>query len=383
MKSFLLLLALCASAQTPSAIGLRDEFKTKREALKGFWQEFEVTQSYRSASSTQSSKRRLTLHAAGPRWRETTVSGSGTYIRVFDGKDLLRTEEGSDEFIRVKRKTKEDDPLPGPYGLAPTDWSKASIEERRPCGLPGRDDECVILKIPMKARVIDATPARMIKLMGGSVYLNCDTQTGMILSARSTQEIDNGRGGYVTEVIFAAKKLGYGDAPEESLFQMPETATKAVKELSTYNAARIKKQLVGKQAPDLTVNDIEGKPVSLAALKGKTVLLDFWTTWCPPCRADAPALDKLHKRFGEKDLAIVGISVSEEREIVAKFLKEHPHDFPIVLTSENDMPRPYQIGVFPTYMVINADGTLASAVEGDQGFAELRKLLKKAGLDVE
>ena len=156
-----------------------------------------------------------------------------------------------------------------------------------------------------------------------------------------------------------------------------------VKELSRWNASKIKKQLAGKLAPELNAMDIQGKPVSLAAFKGKTVLLDFWTTWCPPCRADAPALDKLYQRYSEKELMIVGISVSEERPIVEKFLQEHPHTFPVVLTTENEMPRPYQIAIFPTYMVIDPDGNLTAAVEGDQGFGELRKLLKKAGLDTD
>ena len=80
---------------------------------------------------------------------------------------------------------------------------------------------------------------------------------------------------------------------------------------------------------------------------------------------------------------IVGISVSEERAIVEKFLNEHPPSFPIVLTTENELPRPYRVGVFPTYIVIDRDGTIAAAVEGDQGFSDLRKLLKKAGLEVE
>jgi len=118
-------------------------------------------------------------------------------------------------------------------------------------------------------------------------------------------------------------------------------------------------------------------------LKGKTVLLDFWATWCPPCVADAPALDKLYRKYGEKDLMIIGISVNEERDIVEQFLKKHPHTFPVVLTSENEMPRPYQIGLFPTYMVIAPDGTLSTAVEGDQGFGELRKFLQKAGMETD
>lgn len=79
---------------------------------------------------------------------------------------------------------------------------------------------------------------------------------------------------------------------------------------------------------------------------------------------------------------IIGVAVSEERPVVEKFLKEHPRSYPVVLTSENDMPAPYEISVFPTYVVIGPDGTLASAVQGDQGFGELRKLLKKAGLEL-
>ena len=80
---------------------------------------------------------------------------------------------------------------------------------------------------------------------------------------------------------------------------------------------------------------------------------------------------------------IVGISVSEERGVVENYLKSHPHSFPVVLTSENELPRPYQIGVFPTYMVIDPDGTLTTAVDGDQGFGELRKFLQKAGMEAE
>jgi len=110
------------------------------------------------------------------------------------------------------------------------------------------------------------------------------------------------------------------------------------------------------------------------------VLLDFWTTWCPPCQNDGPAIDKLNQKYGGKDLMIIGISVDEERQTVEKFLKKHPHSFPVVLSSENPLPRPYQIGVLPTYLVIGPDGTLISAEEGDQGFGRLRKTLENAGM---
>ena len=73
--------------------------------------------------------------------------------------------------------------------------------------------------------------------------------------------------------------------------------------------------------------------------------------------------------------------MSEDRPVVQKFLTEHPHPYTIALTTENEMPRPYQIGVFPTYIVIDSEGNLVAASEGEKGFSELRRLLKKAGLD--
>lgn len=362
---------------------LWSELKSKREQLPGFHQEFEVTRTVKTASSSQASKRRVVLDQAQGRWRERSISGSGEYIRIFDGKDLLATEEGSDEFLRTKRKPKEEEPTPSPYAAGDPDWPKAMELERRPCGLPDADHLCVVMDVPLKRWVRNTTPNNVSRMLEGTSRLILDTETGLLIARRTVETIDNQRGPYQSDVTYSLKRMTYGTAPETTTFQLPSSDMKEVKELSRWDAAKIKKQLVGKPASELEVMDIQGKPVTLSGYQGKLVLLDFWTTWCPPCRADAPALDKLYRKYGDKDLMIVGISVSEERAIVEKFLKEHPHSFPIVLTTENDMPRQYQIGVFPTYIVIERDGTVASAAEGDQGFSELRKLLKKAGLEVE
>jgi len=203
------------------------------------------------------------------------------------------------------------------------------------------------------------------------------------VSLWTTQVIENRRLAYRWEVSYLLKRQSYGAPGDASLFKLPVAGMREVKEFSPWNAAKIMKKLAGKPAPDFTATDIHGQPLTLSAFRGRTVLLDFWTTWCPPCRADGAALAKLHRKYGERELTIIGISVSEERAVVEKFLKEHPHGFAMVLTTENEMPRPYQIRVFPTYIVIDQSQTLVAAVEGDQGFGQLRKLLQKAGMEVE
>jgi thiol-disulfide isomerase/thioredoxin len=377
----LLLLSIPAIAQTPASELWRG-LQAKREKLAGYHQEFEVSQTFKLADHDQASKRQVILDAAAGQWRETSVSGSGDRVRIFDGTNLFVFEAGGDEYERPKRKVKDGDPLPSPYAFE-AEWQKAVEAGRQPCNSTPNSHVCIILDVPLKKTTQLTSAGKQTHVLAGTLRLFMDVETGLLLASRSLRTIQTESSTYQAEVSYMAQKIGYGAAPDAALFKLPPGDPREVKELSKWNASKIKKQLAGKPAPELIATDIEGKPVSLAAFKGKTVLLDFWTTWCPPCRADAPALDKLYQRYNEKDLMIVGISVSEDRPIVEKFLKEHPHAFPVLLTTENDLPRPYQIGTFPTYIVIDPDGAVTSAVEGDQGFGELRKLLKKAGLDTD
>ena len=371
----------CNAKAATAAGGLWNELKTKRAMLPGAHQEFEVSRTYKLADgSTQASTRQVVVDMERGKWREISISGSGKRIRIFDGTDILTMEEGGDEFMRAKRRAKNEDPAPPPYDTD-LEWLKASEIERRPCGIPGRGDLCAVLDVPVKLWTRNAGSS-MTRLRQGTGRLVLNVENGLILSIHTLEAIDTQRSGYQSETIYTLKRFSDGAAPDGSLFKLP-ASLREVKQLSPWNAARIKKQLGGNPAPEFTATDIGGKPVVLSAFKGRTVLLDFFTTWCPPCRADAPALDKLYRKYGSQDLMIVGVSVSEERAVVESFLKEHPHSFPVVLTTENEMPRPYEVGAFPTYIIIDRDGTVASAMEGDQGFSELRKLLRKAGLEVD
>src|SRR6266576_5615701 len=87
---------------------LWEGLSAQRAKLSSIHEEFAVTQTYKATHGDRSSKRQIILDLNGDKWREKSVSGSGSFVRIFDGQDLLRMEEGGDEYIRVKRKPKED-----------------------------------------------------------------------------------------------------------------------------------------------------------------------------------------------------------------------------------------------------------------------------------
>ncbi len=375
---------MCSDAASPP--GLWANLAKLRENLPGYHQEFEFHQNWILGGARASRRYTVIVDGAGQKWREQSAG----LVRVFDGKSLFRFEDDGDEYERPKLRGHG--PLSLPYAMGNADWGKAVERERRACGYQGVDRECVLLEAPIQpwARAVAPNATTSVQATGsfarlreGRVRALLDTQTGLLVSAASTEVIEGPRGSYKVDMSVELRRSQFGQAPSANLFRLPERVMSEVKEMARWDAPRIRRQFAGKPAPDFSFVDMAGRPVWLGALRGKFVLLDFWTTWCPPCREDAPALNKLHQKYGDRDLAIIGITVNEERATVEKFLKGHPHDFPVVLSSENEMPRPYDIGVFPTYLVIDREGKLYAAVQGDQGFGELRKLLKKAGLDVD
>jgi peroxiredoxin len=84
---------------------------------------------------------------------------------------------------------------------------------------------------------------------------------------------------------------------------------------------------VGQPAPEIGLNDLAGQPVRIAGLRGKVVLVDFWATWCSPCRLELPFLDRLSRQYAAQGLVVVGVSVDNELSNVRSFLARNPVGF--------------------------------------------------------
>jgi peroxiredoxin len=123
--------------------------------------------------------------------------------------------------------------------------------------------------------------------------------------------------------------------------------------------------LVGKPAPDFTLLDMQGRQVSLSQFRGKVVILNFWATWCPPCRKEMPSMERLYRDFKEKDMVMLAVNVDENgKQAVREFLQRMPYSFPILLDNENIAQNSYGVFRLPESFVIDRNGVVIEKIIG-------------------
>jgi thiol-disulfide isomerase/thioredoxin len=118
-------------------------------------------------------------------------------------------------------------------------------------------------------------------------------------------------------------------------------------------------------APALDLTDLDGKAWSLAALKGRPVLLNFWASWCEPCRAEMPSLELLATRHQKAGLVVLSINYQEPTPTIRHFLEALPFSLPILLDRDGDAASAWTPRVFPTTVLIDRAGTPRSSVIGE------------------
>ncbi len=121
--------------------------------------------------------------------------------------------------------------------------------------------------------------------------------------------------------------------------------------------------------PALELTDLSGKAWSLAALKGRTVLLNFWASWCEPCRAEMPSLERLAVTHGPTKLVVLTVNYQEPEATIRRFLEARPVALPILLDPEGDAAGLWTPRVFPSTVLIDRNGAARSTVVGELDWA--------------
>ncbi|MDD3981126.1 MAG: TlpA disulfide reductase family protein [Spirochaetia bacterium] len=121
--------------------------------------------------------------------------------------------------------------------------------------------------------------------------------------------------------------------------------------------------------PDFRVTDLSGAQKSRNSLKGKAVLLNFWATWCPPCKEEIPSIDALSKAMKGKNFEVFAVSLGEDAETVRRFITEQKISFPVYLDSRNTLARNYASQGIPTTYILDKDGTFIAGMVGTYDYA--------------
>jgi peroxiredoxin/outer membrane lipoprotein-sorting protein len=160
------------------------------------------------------------------------------------------------------------------------------------------------------------------------------------------------------------------------VFRAPAGAT----EVQQIGQQAPRPDLSGKPAPDFTLTDLAGRPVKLSGLRGKVVLLDFWATWCGPCRIEMPRVQKLYKDFKSRGLEVFGVDFGEDPARVKPFIQKNGYTFPILLDRKQQVGRSYEVNGIPTLVIVDRKGIIHSYFVGVREDKVLRNSLAELGI---
>ncbi|HEX8559514.1 MAG TPA: cytochrome c biogenesis protein/redoxin [Pyrinomonadaceae bacterium] len=128
-------------------------------------------------------------------------------------------------------------------------------------------------------------------------------------------------------------------------------------------------------APDVELTTTDGKPLKLSELRGRVVLLNFWATWCVPCRSEIPSLNELERDLAPRGFKVLGVTTSDSADLVREYQKDVRQDY-TVATGDDSVASKYAVGVLPTTFIIDRDGRVRHKVIGEKSRAHFEALVK-------
>jgi peroxiredoxin len=133
---------------------------------------------------------------------------------------------------------------------------------------------------------------------------------------------------------------------------------------AAFTKARIPVLRAKNPAPDFSASLLNGTRVRLNSFTGKAVFLNFWATWCPPCREEMPSMEALYQRFLDRDIEFLAVDIQEDRNTVSAFMRKFELTFPALLDGTGRISNQYGIRSIPTTFIIDRDGNIIASVIG-------------------
>ena len=268
----------------------------------------------------------------------------------------------------------------GRYFTLPQGVRSAAVVGEEAVEVGGRDFDCRVVRC-------DLTPAQALAADSAASAISTlwlDRASALVLRDSTVFTVHHPATGtaQVTTRLLRLTRLGVDGPLPDSLFVFaPPAGSKLVDAFGPPQSTALADEFVGKPAPAFTLTGVKGSTISLARYKGRVVLLDFWATWCRPCRIEMPLVQKLYDELKPRGLVVFGVNLMEEPARVKGFLAENGITFPILLDRGGKVAGRYRAEGIPTLVIVGKDGRVSSYFTGVRDEATLREALAKAGIE--
>jgi thiol-disulfide isomerase/thioredoxin/outer membrane lipoprotein-sorting protein len=324
----------------PEDMAARAVLKRVTEAYLGLANaRLEMTQTV--DRSTSKSGARTILHSvlliAQPhKFRLENSGGGEPGILIADGRTLWQLYPQTNEFTSMPQGDQ-------PFARSPLAQYALLEKMRGFAKVTGHESlfgtDCSVVRIERERKVVQT--------------LWIDNSTSLVRKETSEEPSEGYSDGasFKRETLWTTLKTGAPESPALFTYDPAGTGAKSRTQLRLEAPVSMKNQ----PAPDFALRDLDNREVRLSELRGKVVLLDFWATWCGPCRAAFPMMESLHRSFQEKGLVVLGID-DEPPQIARAFLRQNGYLAPSLVDANQDAATKYRVGGIPTTVLIDREG---------------------------
>ena len=133
------------------------------------------------------------------------------------------------------------------------------------------------------------------------------------------------------------------------------------------------------KAIDFTLTDLNGKKVSLSDFRGKKVYLNFWASWCPPCRLEMPDIQEVYEKYKDKDLVVLAVNLGEDKNTIKSFIDKNKYSFSVLMDSDQSVALAYNITSIPVSYFIDKEGNVAAKRVGAMSLDQMESYINLLG----
>lgn len=352
---------LAACALLVLGTGALAQNTTPRQVMQEIRQAYDKVQSLRATVQLKMGETFVTsVRFVRPRQFSVQVTQNGKPVQSFVSDGTTYTQYDPERKEYVQQPVKQDEPIIGAY-LSFAGFAAAALEPQFGQILEGFAQQNFDKVQQKGTQKVGNTPCRVVELsgQGGTMTLFLGQKDGLVY-----RMVFKSRDGETYEELVTAMQVNTPVPSTAFAFKPPAGAQK--REAPQAAGREDTTQLKGQPAPDFTLTDLEGNEVSLSSLRGKVVFLDFWATWCPPCKASLPHTQAFsqHEKAKSGDLVVLAVNAQEEPEAVKRFMQENGYSFRVLLDRQGSVLNAFRVQGIPTFVLIDREGKVSQVWVG-------------------